>query len=452
MANFLKIDSTALFQQIPSEKEWVPDLHLARFIQEIVGELDMTVFEKTYRGCGSKAYPPATLMALLIYAYLTGVFSSRKMEAATYDSIAFRFLAGNTHPDHSSLSHFRKRFQGEFKKLFLRVLVIASEMGVVRLGSVAVDGTKIKANASKHSALSWAHAEKIEAQLQREIEMLLTQADKAENAPRPDGFDLPAEIARRTERLAGIAKAMAKIEERAAERHARELAVYAEKLAARAIKVAQTGKKLGGKAPKEPVPGPLPGDQVNLTDEESRIMPTSGGGFDQCYNAQAAVDTKTMMVVAAYVTQATNDKKEVEPMVEELAAAPECLGQVDTLIADTGFCSAANVDICRKAGMEPLIAVAREHHHPDCMERFTEPPPLPKDATPVQKMAHRLKTVAGRKIYALRKQIVEPVFGIIKSVMGFRRFSLRGLESVNNEWNLVCLAWNLKRLAKLRLQ
>jgi hypothetical protein len=191
---------------------------------------------------------------------------------------------------------------------------------------------------------------------------------------------------------------------------------------------------------------------VNLTDEESRIMPTSGGVFDQCYNAQAAVDTKTMLVMAAYVTQATNDKKEVEPMLKELAAAPECLGKVDTFLGDTGYCSANNVTGCHIAGIEPLIAVQREHHHPDCMERFKEPPALPEDATPVQKMAHRLKTIAGRKIYALRKQIVEPVFGIIKSVMGFRRFSMRGLESANNEWNLVCLAWNVKRLAKLRPQ
>ena len=203
--------------------------------------MDLTAF--VYRGSGSKAYPPATVMTLLIYGYLTGIFSSRKIEAATYDSIAFRFIAGNTHPDHSSLSAFRKRFQGEFKKLFLRVLVIASEMGVARLGSVAVDGTKIKANASKYSALSWAHAEKIEVQLKQEIEMLLAQADKADNVPRPDGFDLPAEMARRTDRLAGIAKAKAKIEERAAERYARELATYTEKLAARELKATQTKKK-----------------------------------------------------------------------------------------------------------------------------------------------------------------------------------------------------------------
>lgn len=452
MGKFLDIETSALFQQIPSEEEWIPEEHLARFVQEIVVGLDMTVFENAYKGCGSKAYPPTMLMTLLIYAYLTGVFSSRKMEAATYDSIAFRFITGNTHPDHSSLSNFRKRFQGEFKKVFLSVLTIANEMGVARLGTVAVDGTKIKANASKHSALSWAHAEKIEAQLKKEVESLLAQADKADNTARPDGFDLPAEIARRTERLAGIAKAKAKIEERAMERYARELAAYTEKLAERELKEAQTGKKTGGHAPKAPIPGPLPGDQVNLTDEESRIMPTSGGGFDQCYNAQAAVDTKTMLIMAAYVTQSTNDKKEVEPMLKELAAAPECLGRIDMLVADTGYCSAANVETCHKVGVEPLIAVQRERHHPDCMERFTEPPPLPKNATSVQKMAHRIKTGAGRKLYALRKQIVEPVFGIIKSVMGFRRFSLRGLESANNEWNLVCLAWNVKRLAKLRPQ
>ena len=179
-------------------------------------------------------------------------------------------------------------------------------------------------------------------------------------------------------------------------------------------------------------------------------MKVSGGGFEQCYNAQAGVDAATMLVVATGLTQAPNDKQQVQPMIKTLQDQQERLGSVTTLIADTGFCSDDNVNACKQAGMEPLIALARQDHHPHWRERFTEPAPLPENATPMQAMAHRLKTRAGKAVYALRKQTVEPVFGIIKSVMGFRQFSLRGLRKVTGEWNLVCLAWNVKRMAVLR--
>jgi len=223
-------------------------------------------------------------------------------------------------------------------------------------------------------------------------------------------------------------------------------------MAQRQAKQASTGKKPGGKPPKPPQTGPQAEDQINLTDEESRIMPVSGGGFEQAYNAQAAVDTESMLVVATGLTQAPNDKEQVKPMLETLAAQTERLGKVTGLIADTGFCSETNITACETAGIAPLIAVAKEDHHPDWRERHSEPPPPPENATPLQTMAHRLKTKAGRALYALRKQTVEPVFGIIKSVMEFRQFSLRGLTKVTGEWTLVCLAWNLKRLAVLRLQ
>jgi hypothetical protein len=218
----------------------------------------------------------------------------------------------------------------------------------------------------------------------------------------------------------------------------------------RAAKEEAAGKKLGGKPPKAPQPGPRERDQVNLTDEESRIMPVAGGGFEQAYNAQAAVDAATMLVVATAVTQAPNDKEQVEPMLARLKAQAEALGAVECLIADTGFCSQKNIEACEAADIDPLIALAREAHHPRWRERHSEPAPLPDDATPMQAMAHRLKTKAGRALYALRKQTVEPVFGIIKSAMGFRQFSLRGLHKVSAEWTLVCLAWNLKRMAVLR--
>ena len=284
------------------------------------------------------------------------------------------------------------------------------------------------------------------------MQELLTLAEKADQADVPEGVDLPAEIRRREDRLAAMAEAKAKIAARAEERYQREKAEYDAKLAKRAEKEKTTGKKPGGKPPAAPTPGPKDSDQINLTDEESRIMPVSGGGFEQAYNAQAAVDTQSMLVVATGLTQAPNDKEQVKPMLETLAAQAKRLGKVTGLIADTGFCSETNITACETAGVAPLIAVAKEDHHPDWRERHSEPPPPPENATPLQTMAHRLKTKAGRVLYALRKQTVEPVFGIIKSVMGFRQFSLRGLTKVSGEWTLVCLAWNLKRLAVLRLQ
>ena len=221
-------------------------------------------------------------------------------------------------------------------------------------------------------------------------------------------------------------------------------------MAARANKQERTGKKPAGKPPKAPQPGARASDQINLTDEESRVMPVAGGGFEQAYNAQAAVDASTMLVVGTGVTQAPNDKEQIAPMLQTLQAQPQTRGDVQCLLADTGFYSERNVQACEAASIEALIAVARDEHHPDWRERHSEPQALPEQATAAQKMAHKLKTKVGRTMYALRKQTVEPVFGIIKSVMGFRQFSMRGLNQVRGEWSLVCMAWNLKRMAVLR--
>jgi hypothetical protein len=288
--------------------------------------------------------------------------------------------------------------------------------------------------------------------LEAEVQELLALAEAADQSAVPDGVKLPDEIKRREDRLMAIAAAKAKIEARAQERFAREQGEYEAKVAARAAKEVATGKKPGGKPPKPPESGPRADDQINLTDEESRIMKVAGGGFEQCYNAQAVVDTESMLVLAAHVTQASNDKQQVEPMVAKIQANPEGLNQPETWLADTGYYSEKNVTACVAADIEPLIAVKRDEHHPGWRERFTEPEALGHDATPVETMKHKLKTRAGRAAYALRKQTVEPVFGIIKSVMGFRQFLLRGLDNVQNEWTLVCLAWNLKRMAVLRLQ
>ena len=275
-------------------------------------------------------------------------------------------------------------------------------------------------------------------------------AEAADTANIPDGMSLPNELKLREDRLAAMAAAKAKIAARAAERYAREKAEFDEKMSKREAKEKETGKKPRGKPPAAPEPGAKDSDQINLTDEESRIMPVSGGGFEQCYNAQAGVDAQTMLVVAATLTQAPNDKQQVQPMLKVLQEQATKLGTVTTLIADTGYCSEKNVVACDEAKIEPLIAVARQDHHPHWSERFTEPAPLKASATPMQAMTHRLTTLAGRAAYAIRKQTVEPVFGIIKSVMGFRQFSLRGLRKVTGEWNLVCLACNVKRMAVLR--
>lgn len=450
MSRFRPIDRATDFLLPPSIQEWLPEAHLARYVVEVVEQLDLSAMERAYAGRGYDAYPPAMLLSLLIYGYATGTFSSRQIELATYDSLAFRYIACNLHPDHDTLAHFRRRFGAEFESAFVQVLQVARENPLSRFGTVSLDGTKIHANASKHSALSYGHAEKIEAQLKAEVAELLQQADAADRSGLPEGMNLPDELARRETRLAAIAAAKGKIEARAQERLAREQAAYEATLAARQATQAATGKKPRGKEPQLPQPGPRPEDQINLPDEESRIMPVSGGGFEQCYNAQALVDTDSLLVLAARITQAPNDKEQLQPMLAAVQALPDGLNTPDHLLADNGFCSEANVIACHEAGIEPLIALARDSHHPHWRERFSEPAPLAGEATPLETMAHALQTRVGKARYALRKQTVEPVFGIIKSAMGFRQFLLRGLEHVTHEWTLVCLAWNLKRMAVLR--
>jgi transposase len=446
MSNFRAIDRKSGYVLPPSVDEWLPERHLARFIGEVIDDLDLGRMSGAYRGTGSASYHPRMLFGILVYGYATGVFSSRKLERATYDSVAFRFLAGNEHPDHDTIANFRRRFLKDIEKLFVEVLKLAGEMGVLKMGTIGLDGTKIHANASRHSALSDEHAGKIEAQLKAEVADLLAKAEAADKADIPDGMSIPDELARREERLRKIKEARATIAARAKERHAREMAEHEAKMAAREGKIAATGKKPGGKPPQPPVEGPLPSDQVNLTDEASRIMPVAGGGFDQCYNAQAAVAAGSLLVVATDVVQAPNDKQQVEPMLAKVEALPAELGEVEHLLADHGYFSASNVEACKKADIEPVIAMGRQPHHPPLSERFEKAPEAPKEPTPVEAMAYRLKTPAGRALYALRKQTPEPVFGIIKSVLGFRQFSLRGLDKVRGEWSLVTMAWNLKRM------
>src|SRR5580658_65532 len=397
MSNFHTIDRQTGFRLPPWVDEWLPERHLARFVVEVIDGLDVRAMVGAYRGSGSAAHHPRMLLGGLVYGYATGVFSSRKLERARYDSVAFRFIAANDHPDHDTIAAFRRRFLKEIEALFVQVLLVAREMGVLKLGTIGLDGTKIHANASRHSALSYEHAGKIEAQLQAEVADLMAKAEAADAADLPDGMSIPDELARREERLRQIAAARATIEARAKERHAREQAEHEAKLAARAAKTAATGKKPSGKPPEPPAAGPAPGDQINLTDEDSRIMPVAGGGFDQCYNAQAAVAAESLLVIAVEVVQAPNDKQQIAPMLDKIAALPEQLGRPETLLADNGYFSEANVTLCAAANIEPLIAPGRQPHHQPLRERFAAAPPAPENPTPVEAMAYRLRTPQGKK-------------------------------------------------------
>jgi transposase len=311
MSHFRAIDRKTAYLLPPSVEEWLPEDHLGRFIVEVVDGLDLSRLDQAYGGRGSAAYHPALLLCLLVYGYATGVFSSRKIERATFDSVAFRFIAAGSHPDHDTLAMFRRRFLDELTGIFVQVLELAQEMSLLKLGAISLEGTKVHANASRHSALSHGHIEKIEAHLKAEVQELLALAEQADRAEVPDGMSLPAEIKCREDRLAVMAEAKAKIAARAQERFECEQAAYAAKMAQREAKAKKTGRKPGGRPPQPPLPGIQATDPINLTDEESRIMPVSGGGFEQAYNAQAAVDTGSMLVVVAAVTQAANDKEQV---------------------------------------------------------------------------------------------------------------------------------------------
>lgn len=448
MSRFVTVERDTAYLLPPSVDEWLPKEHLARYVVEVVEALDLSAMTRQYAGRGSHAHHPAVLTALLIYGYATGTYSSRKIEAATYESLAFRYIAGNTHPDHDTLATFRKRFLNELKTLFTQVLLIARENRLLKLGHIALDGTKVKANASRHSALSYGHIRQLEQQLQAEVTALLAKAEAADAQEQAQGLDIPAELARREERLARIREAKAKIEAMAAERQAAEQAEYEAKRAAYEERRKRRG---GGPPPSPPSGGIADKAQVNLTDEDSRIMPVAGAGFEQCYNAQLGVDTESRLIVINDVTQSSVDKQQVKPALAQLSAVAAALDQTpQTLIADNGFMSAANVTACTQHKIEPLFALGRDKHHPSLEQRFAPDPNTPAPEEPLAAMAHRLKTRAGKALYGLRKSTVEPVIGIIKSVMGFDHFSLRGFANVIGEWNLACLAYNVKRMHRLQ--
>jgi len=447
---FILIDRDTPYILPPCVQDYLPEDHLARFVVEIVDQLDVGALSAVYAGKGKRPYHPAMLLALLFYGYATGIFSSRKLEKATYDSMAFKYICANENPDHDTINSFRKRFSHEIEKLFVEILVLAEAMGLFKMGTVSLDGTKIKANASKHKALSWDYANQLEAQFKQEVETLMKLAEAADNTPLPEDMNVPEELKRRQDRLAVIAKAKQDIQSRAKARYAEEKAEYDEKLAKREQYLRETGKKMGGKAPQAPSEEPQAKDQVSLTDAESRIMPTHQG-FQQAYNAQASVDIATHLIVGHHVSQHTNDKQEIEPALAKLKQLPECLGIVENLLTDSGYFSQGNVKACAGAKIKPYIAQKRQHHNQSLDARFQHAPDIDETSlSPVEAMTHRLTTQAGKALYGKRKATVETVFGLIKHVLGFRQFHLRGLASVQSEWNLVCIGWNLKRMHVLR--
>jgi hypothetical protein len=374
------------------------------------------------------------------------VFSSRKIEAATYDSVAFRFIAGNQHPDHDTIAVFRKRFLNEIRGWFKEILLIGKELGLVKLGNIFIDGTKIQANASRHKAMSYEYMKQLEAQLESEIEQLLELAAAQDEKEKDQQLEIPQELKLRNDRLEKIKQAKAVVEARAAERYKLDKEVYDQKMNNREQYQEKTGKKPRGKAPEPPSETPKESDQYNFTDPESRIMKTSNG-FDQCYNAQAAVNDD-MLIVGAYSNAHVNDKQEFIPAVGSVD--PE-LGAIKTATADGGYFSENNVLKVQEQRIEPLIATSREKHN-SFLETYLKRQNTVNEAiTVIEQMNQRLKSKEGGDIYKKRKQTVEPVFGIIKETLGFRRFSLRGEEQTDGEWSLVCLAYNLKRLFKLSI-
>jgi hypothetical protein len=389
------------------------------------------------------------MLALLIYCYATGRSGSRTIEAATFHDVAVRYLCANQHPDHDSICTFRRENKTAIEAAFLRVLQLARELKLARLGTISIDGTKMLANASKHSAVSYGRAGEMIEQLQLEVQQLLDKAEQADAQEQTSGLDVPAELARREKRLAALQEARRVIEERAKEAAALQQKEHEAKMEQRQAE-REKGNKPKGKDPQPPSPEPEPKAQYNFTDPESRIMKAgSGAHFEQAYNAQAAVD-ENMLIVGAQLSQAPNDK---EQLMETWAAVPaEAKPEIKAILVDSGFYSQTAVQAIESTGVVTVYAaVERSAHHRtvDDLEQ-KEPAPLAPDATPQKQMAHRLKTKIGRQLYKLRKQTVEPVFGLIKEVMGFRRFRLRGRKKVSLEWTLVCLSYNLKRLFALK--
>ena len=454
-ARFVNLDRQTPMLLPCDLRDWLPAEHLIHFILDAVEQIPTAHFRVNHRGTGSEQYPPTMMLALLVYCYATGRFGSRTIEAATHSDVAVRYLCANHHPDHDSICTFRTANRDAFQAAFVTVLQLARELRLTRVGTVSVDGTKVQANASKHAAVSYQRAGELIAQLELEVQELVTRAEAADTCQAKDPLDIPAELQRREQRVESLKQARQVIAARAKEMAAAQADEHQAKVAARAAQ-RDAGQKPRGPEPKAPSEVPDPKAQYNFTDPESRIMKAGNGShFEQAYNAQAAVD-EAMLIVGQRVSAAPNDKEELAASVA--AISPVVAGDVQAVLADSGFYSAAAVQAVEQkpdgtpSGVSVYAAVEKQTHHKTVAQLMPQPEPaaLPEHATPKEQMAHRMKTSAGRTLYKLRKQTVEPGFGIIKEIMGFRRFRLRGWEKASLEWTLVCVSYNLKRLFRLK--
>jgi transposase len=432
----------------PDMKQWLPEDHLVYFIMDVVNQLDLSAIYCCYdnnKG-GQPPFDPRMMVALLLYSYCIGLPSSRKIEKATYERVAFRILTADQHPDHDTIADFRKRHLKALSGLFVNVLRLCHQVGLVKLGHVSLDGTKVKANASKHKAMSYGRMEKKAEELEAEVQRLLTEAQAVDDAEDAEygkgkrGDELPKDLRFKQDRLRKIREAMKSLEDQAKS----EADAKREEIRQKELSLAKEGRKRKGKKPKEPTDDPDSKAQRNFTDPESRIMKDgSSKSFEQSYNCQAAVDEKSQIIVATNVTQQTNDKQQVEPMVEAIKENTE--GKMpQKLSADTGYFSESNIEYLEGEEIDSYVATGRAKHGDQ-----PEPPPrgrIPEDISIKDRMTRKLRTKKGRETYSKRKEIVEPVFGQIKEVRGFRRFSLRGLGNVMCEWDLICLTHNLLKL------
>jgi transposase len=445
---YITIDRKTPMLLPPDLREWVPDDDMVHFVIEAVEGLPTKHFAANRRGTGSAQYPPQTLLALLIYCYANGLFSSRRIEAATYRDVGVRYLTANTHPDHSTICAFRQANAPAIHEAFLHVLKLAREMKLLKVGTISVDGTQITANASKYKNVSYDRAGELDKQLELDIAEILKKAEAADASDDAAGQQLPEELARREKLRAKMQEARARLERQARTRAKEERAAYEEKVARRE---ARSGSAKGChiKPPKDTPDG---AEQINLTDPDSRIMrKNKRSEYRQAYNAQAAVDADgTHLILTTRVTNCASDANELLPMIESVSAA---VGKPERALADSGYANSEAFEAMEKSHIDTYVAVSSDENH---AQRRYEYRPEPHRSTKtitdprLLDMRRKLQTEAGRKMYAKRKQTVEPVFGIIKSVLGFGQFLLRGLAKVAREWELVCLSYNVKRLFRLK--
>lgn len=417
---------------------------LVHFVIEAVAGMKITMFKINRRGCGSAQYPPKAMLSLLIYCYANGLFSSRRIERATYRDVAVRYLMANTHPDHDTIAKFRRENFDAVAQAFVEVLKLAKEMQLLKVGTVSIDGTHIKANASKDRNVRYDRACQLEKQLELDVKELLEKSEEADENDE-DGQSLPKQISKREKLREKMKQAREQIEHRDKQRLADAQKDYENKLKQREI------KPCGGKPPAPPDEQPDAKQQINLTDADSKLMrKTKRSPCVQAYNAQATVEVDSMLIVSQHVTTCASDKNELIPSLKKV---PEAIGKPTNVLADTGYSKAATFDELEDE-YNLIVAVNSQYSHEQRkydwrpLEQINKPGRVVKDPRLV-KMQKKLESDEGKALYALRKQTVEPVFGIIKSAMGFGQFLMRGIEKVTGEWSLVCLAYNFKRLNNL---